>query len=181
MVNFKDVVGKNNTIKNTIKRVNGVAVEIKSCISVDDFANAIHTVANTCFNDGTYHAENREIARRFVMLKYFTDIEVAEENINDIFKYTQSGSWFADIERDIVKFSIWAEIEQSIDRQIDYIIETRQTAFDNLCTDLSAIITTDNSQNLADVKEVLDKINKVDKQEFVEAVTENVIKKTKKK
>lgn len=176
-----DVIGKNFALKNTTKRINGVPVEIKAYLDVDTFASIVQTVAQSSFVDGEYHAENREIARRYAIIKYMTDIELEDADVAEIFKTTQGGNWCSQIEAEVVKLPLWGEVESAIDKQIDYIIATRQTTFDKLCADLSAIIKTDNTQNLADVKEVLEKLDKVDKQEFVEAVVEQNVKKTKKK
>lgn len=177
-----DVIGKNFALKNTTKRINSVPVEIKAYLDVDTFGSIVQTVAQSSFTDGEYHAENREIARRYCIIKYMTDIELGDNDVAEIFKTTQGGNnWYGAIEAEVVKLPVWGEVETAIDKQIDYIIATRQTAFDKLCADLSAIIKTDNTQNLADVKEVLEKLDKVDKQEFVEAVVEQSVKKTKKK
>lgn len=176
-----DVIGKNFALKNTTKRINGVPVEIKAYLDVDTFGSIVQTVAQSSFTDGEYHAENREIARRYCIIKYMTDIELEDTDVAEIFKTTQGGNWYSQIEADVVKLPVWGEVETAIDKQIDYLIGTRQTTFDKLCADLSAIIKTDNTQNLAEVKEVLEKLDKVDKQEFVEAVVEQNVKKTKKK
>ena len=176
-----DVIGKNFAPKNTTKRINGVPVTIKTYLDVDTFGSIVQTVAQSSFTDGEYHAENREIARRYCIIKYMTDIELEDADVSEIFKTTQGNNWYSQIEVEVTKLPIWGEVETAIDKQIDYIIATRQTAFDKLCADLSAIIKTDNTQNLADVKEVLEKLDKVDKQEFVEAVVEQSVKKTKKK
>lgn len=179
MANFTELTNKNANLKNAIKKINGIPVEIKGYVDVDTFGNVVNTIAKSCFFEGEYHAENREIARRFAILKYMTDIEVAEEDVNEIFKATQGGVWYNEIEREVIKLPLWAEIEQAIDRQIDYYITVRQTAFDKLCSDVSEILKIDMTQNLDDLKEVLDKLGKVDKQEFAEAITENAVKKTK--
>ncbi len=181
MAKLIDVIGKNFALKNTIKRINGAPVEIKAYLEVDTFGSIVQTVAQSSFTDGEYHAENREIARRYCIIKYMTDIELEDTDVAEIFKTTQGGNWYPQIESEVVKLPVWGEVETAIDKQIDYIIATRQTTFDKLCSDLSAIIKTDNTQNLADVKEVLEKLDKVDKQEFVEAVVEQSVKKTKKK
>ena len=181
MSKLTEVVGKNFVPKNTTKRINGAPVEIKAYLDVDTFGSIVQTVAQSSFTDGEYHAENREIARRYCIIKYMTDIELGDNDVAEIFKITQSNNWYAQIEADVVKLSVWGEVETAIDNQIAYLIGTRQTAFDKLCADLSAIIKTDNTQNLADVKEVLEKLDKVDKQEFVEAAVEQSVKKTKKK
>lgn len=176
-----EVMGKNFALKNTTKRINSVPVEIKTYLDVDTFASIVQTVAQTCFQNGEFHAENREIARRFAILKYLTDIEVEEEEISEVFKCTQGGNWFAQIENDVTRLPLWAEVESAIDKQIDFMFLTHKTSFDKLCSDISANIAVDNTQNLADIKEVLEKLDKVDKQEFVEAVVEQSVKKTKKK
>lgn len=179
MSNFIDVIGKNFALKNATKKISGVPVKIKTFLDIDTFANVVQSVAQTCIQGGEFHAENREIARRFVIIKYFTDIDVTEDDIGEVFKCSQSGNWFTEIEREVIKLPVWAEIELAIDRQIDCLITTRPTAFDKLCSDLSAIISTDQTQNLADIKDVLDGLNKVDKEGFVKAVVEQNIAKNK--
>lgn len=181
MSKLTDVIGKNFALKNTTKRINGASVTIKTYLDVDTLGSIVQTVAQSSFTDGEYRAENREIARRYCIIKYMTDIELGDTDVAEIFKRTQSGNWYSQIEADVVKLPVWGEVESAIDNQISYLIGTRQTTFDKLCADLSAIIKTDNTQNLADVKEVLEKLDKVDKQEFVEAVVEQSVKKTKKK
>ena len=174
-----DVISKNFALKNTAKRINGVPVEIKAYLDVDTFGSIVQTVAQSSFTDGEYHAENREIARRYCIIKYMTDIELEDTDVAEIFKTTQGGNnWYGVIESEVVKLPVWGEVETAIDKQIDYIIATKQTAFDKLCADLSAIIKTDNTQNLADIKEVLDGLNKVNEKDFVKAIAENVIEKT---
>jgi hypothetical protein len=174
-----DVIGKNFALKNTNKRINGVPVEIKAYLDVDTFGSIVQTVAQSSFTDGEYHAENREIARRYCIIKYMTDIELEDTDVAEIFKTTQGGNWYSQIEAEVVKLPVWGEVETAIDKQIDYIIATKQTAFDKLCADLSAIIKTDNAQNLADIKEVIDKLSAVDPKAFVEAAVENNIEKNK--
>lgn len=182
MAKLSEIVNKNQMIKKIFKRVNGFSIEVKSIVDAETYISAVQTVVQSCFVDGEFRAENREIARRYVILKYFTDIEIdGDTDVAEIFKTTQGGNWYAQIEADVVKLPVWGEVETAIDKQIDYIIATRQTAFDKLCADLSAIIKTDNTQNLADVKEVLEKLSDVDEKKFVEAAVDNAVKKTKKK
>lgn len=178
MNKFTDVLGNNFVLKNTIKKINGVKVEIKGYLDIDTYANIIYSVADSCFIDGVFHAENREIARRYAIVKYMTDIDIADINIVEVFKSTQAGTWYADIENEVVKLPIWAEVEQAIDNQIASL---SKTSFDKLCDNLSAMLDTDMSTNLADVKEVLDKLGNIDSKKLVKAVMENVIEKTKDK
>ena len=174
-----DVIGKNFALKNTTKRINSVPVEIKTYLDVDTFGSIVQTVAQSSFTDGEYHAENREIARRYCIIKYMTNIELGDTDVAEIFKTTQGGNnWYGAIEADVVKLPVWGEVETAIDKQIDYIIATRQTTFDKLCADLSAMLSVDTKADLADVKEVLKDLTNVDKEEFVDAV---IKKNTKKK
>ena len=178
MANIADVMGKNFALRNTTKNINGTKVKIKGYLDVETMANIVQTVAQTCFQDCEFHAENREIARRFAILKYLTDIEVNEEEISEVFKCTQAGNWFSQIENDVTRLPLWSEVESAIDKQIDYMFLTHKTSFDKLCSDISENIAVDNTQNLADIKEVLDGLSKVNEKDFVKAVTENVIEKT---
>ena len=179
MANITSVMGKNFALRNTTKNINGTKVEIKGYLDVNTMANIVQTVAQTCFQNGEFHAENREIARRFAILKYLTDIEVNEEEISEVFKCTQGGNnWFTQIESDVTRLPLWTEVESAIDKQIDFMFLTHKTSFDKLCSDISANIAVDNTQNLADIKEVLDGLNKVNEKDFVKAITENVIEKT---
>ena len=179
MAKLIDVIGKNFALKNTTKRINSVPVEIKAYLDVDTFGSIVQTVAQSSFTDGEYHAENREIARRYCIIKYMTDIELEDTDVAEIFKTTQGGNnWYGAIESEVAKLPVWGEVETAIDKQIDYIIATRQTTFDKLCDDLSAILSVDTKADLADVKEVLKDLTKVDKDEFVDAV---IKKNTKKK
>lgn len=176
-----DVLGKNFALKNVTKRINGVEVEIKGYVDADTMGDIVQTVALTCFQNGDYRAEFREIASRYAIIKYLTNIEVDDSDIAEIFKMSQSGNWYGEIIREVNKLQVWGEIDLAIDRQIDYLLSTQPNGFDKLCEELSANIGVDSTKNLAEVKEILDNLNKVDKNAFVEAVTENVVKKTKKK
>lgn len=178
MINYIDVLGKNFATKNITKKINGAVVTIKGYLDIDTYTNIIYSIADSCFIDGVYHAENREIARRYAIINYMTDIDVSNVGIEEVFKSTQAGTWFSDIEREVVKLAIWAELEQAVDNQINSMTKT---SFDKLCDKLSAMLNIDISTNLADIKDVLDKLNKVDKAKLVKAVTENVIEKTKDK
>ena len=176
-----EVIGKNFALRSLSKRINGVPVTIKTYVDVDTFASIVQTVAQSCFVEGEYHAENREIARRYCIIKYMTDIELEDTDVSEIFKTTQGGAWYGDVEREVVKLPVWGEVETAIDKQIDYAIATLPTAFDKVCADLSAILSVDTKADLADVKEVLDKLSEVDEKKFVEAAVDNAVKKTKKK
>ena len=182
MSKLTEVIGKNFALKNTTKRINGAPVTIKAYLDVDTFGSIVQTVAQSSFTDGEYHAENREIARRYCIIKYMTDIELEDTDVAEIFKATQGGNnWFSQIENDVTRLPLWSEVESAIDKQIDFMFLTHKTSFDKLCSDISENIAVDNTQNLADIKEVLEKFDKVDKRELVEAVVDQSVKKIEKK
>lgn len=182
MIKLMDVIGKNFMLAPVTKKINGTKVKIKTYLDADAYAEITATITDTCFQDGTYHPEYREMVRKYVILKYFTNIVVSDDMIKEIFKVAQSGTWFADIERIVVSLPVWSDIENTVDEMINYRINVRRTSFDELCDkiyDLLDTIPTDQSQTLDDIKTVLKGLESVDKNAFVDAVTENVIDKNK--
>lgn len=178
MTNLNDVMGKKFAVKDIIKRVNGVPVEIKQCVDVNTLANIVNMIAKSCFDEKGYRPEYREVARRFAILKYMTDIEVNEDNVEEIFRLTQGGNWYNEIEREVVHLPVWTEVEVAADKLIDYLFSIRETSFDKLCSDLSEIVTANKEADVAEVKEILDELNKVDKDAFVDkAIEKNLAKK----
>lgn len=162
----------NKTIK-----VGKIPVEIKTYISADDFFSAVKLVVEASFDeDGIYRPEYKELVMRYAYLRYLTDVDVSDIETGELYKVTQS-EWYEQIAKEFVNIQAYYNINSAVDEAIQHRIETRQTAFDKLCADISAILNTDLTANLADVKDVLDKLNSVDKKEFVKAVTENVIEK----
>ena len=164
-----DVISKNFALKNTTKRINSVPVEIKAYLDVDTFGSIVQTVAQSSFTDGEYHAENREIARRYCIIKYMTDIELEDTDVAEIFKTTQGNNWYAQIEAEVVKLPVWGEVETAIDNQISYLL-SKQSEVDRLCKNLSKIFDTDVESTISEVQDILEKIERVDENKFVDAV-----------
>lgn len=177
-MNVRDLINEKDVSGTATKKISGNKIEIKSRVDVDTFANIVDIISASCFKDGSYRAWNREIAKRFVILKYMTNIEVTEEEINYIFEATQVGDWYASIENEVVKLPVWSEVEIAIDNQISYILSGQKTSFDILCDTLSNMASQDLDDRLVDVKEILDKINKVDKEGFVNATINQIKNKT---
>lgn len=164
-----EVMGKNFALKNTVKRINGVPVTIKTYLDADNYSEIVNTIANSCFDEsGVYHPEYREIARRYVIIKYMTDIDLGEMGVSEVFKCTQGSAWFASIATDVTKLLIWSEIEQAVDEAINYKNLTRKTSFDNLCEILSAF-----AEKMGDTKSldaIADKLSNLDDKAVVEAI-----------
>ena len=107
-----------------------------------------------------------------MVLKYFTDIDVSDTPIAEVFKVTQS-SWYKEIELEIADNPVYYEINKAVERIIADKISLRKTSFDSLCDSLSILLSENTTDRLADVKYILDGLEKVDKKAFVEAVVEN--------
>ena len=168
MAKIIEITDKSPLVNRTI-RVGKTPVEIKTYVDVDTFVSAVHTIADTCFVDGEYRPEYYEIAKRYALLKYMTDIDLGDISVEEIFKVTQN-EWYYTIEKECATYTSFYEITQAAKELINH---NCKTAFDNLCDNLSATLKQDNSQNLADIKAVLDGLSKVDKRAFAEAVVEN--------
>ena len=181
MTNLVNLTDKFPLTNKTIK-VGKIPVEIKCYLSTDEFFNAVHTVADNCFvedektHEIIFRPEYRDIAWRYMVLKFFTDIDISAASVDEVFKVTQS-DWYIEIERVCAENSIYSEIGKAADAVIS---AQRKSAFDKLCDNLSAILKTDLTGNLADVKDVLDKLENVDKEAFVKAVVDQNIEKNKK-
>jgi hypothetical protein len=164
-----DVIGKNFALKNTVKRINGVPVTVKTYLDADNYSEIVNTIANSCFDEsGAYRPEYREIARRYVIIKYMTDIDLGEMGVSEVFKCTQGSTWFASIATDVTKLPIWTEIEQAVDEAINYKNLTRKTPFDNLCEILSAF-----AEKMGDTKSldaIASKLANLDDKAVVEAI-----------
>lgn len=170
---FTDIINSASDVKSKSIKIYGQTVEIKTCIDINTFANIVHIIAETCYDENKYKAENREITRRYVILKYMTDIEVDEMDINDIFEISQQGDWYSKIEREVTMLPIWGEVEQAIDSQI----ASYPSAFDRTCDSLRTVLESDNMNSLEDVKETLRELNKVDKGAFIDhTIARNIAK-----
>lgn len=178
MATITEVMGKNFALKNAVKRINGVPVTVKTYLDADNYSEIVNTIANSCFDEsGAYRPEYREIARRYVIIKYMTDIELGEMGVSEVFKCTQGNTWFASIAADVTKLPIWTEIEQAVDEAINYKNLTRKTSFDDLCVVLSEF-----AEKMGDTKaldELAEKMTNLDDKAVVKAIVEKPVKKAK--
>ena len=150
-------------------RIGKTPIEIKGYLPAETFAEIVNTVANSSFaEDSTYHPEYREIAKRYVVIKYLTDIEFGEMSAAELFKSTQGGTWYETIAHEAGKLSVWAELEQAIDEAINYKLLTRKTSFDSLCDILSTF-----ADKMGDTKaldKIAEKLGNLDDKAVVEAI-----------
>lgn len=168
MANIIEITDKNPPVKKMV-RIGKVAVTVKGYLSADIYAEIANTIANSSFDEvGTYRPEYREIARRYVVLKYMTDLDLGEMDTSEIFKVTQSGTWYNTIVNEVNKLPVWAELEQSVDEIINYKLLTRKTSFDDLCEILS-----DFAEKMGDTKSldaIADKLSNLDDKAVVETI-----------
>lgn len=168
MANIIEITDKNPPVKKTV-RIGKVAVTVKGYLSADTYAEIANTIANSSFDEaGTYRPEYREIARRYVVLKYMTDLDLGEMDTSEVFKVTQSGTWYNAIVNEVNKLPVWAELEQSVDEIINYKLLTRKTSFDDLCEILSAF-----AEKMGDTKSldaIAEKLTNLDDKAVVEAI-----------
>lgn len=168
MINILDIVINNSFEKKTVK-IGKQVVEIKTHLNSDDYASCVHMIVDCCFINGEYKPEFKEIAKRYAYLKYFTDIDLTGQTPDELYHSTQS-DWYDKIYSAIANLSVFYDIENAVDELTEYRLSLRKSSFDILCDTLSEILQENNMSNLADVKEVLKEVNRVDKNKFVSAV-----------
>lgn len=150
----------------TIK-INKRKVTIRTSITTDDFATAVHTIADSCFVDGEYRPEYKEIAKRYAVLKYLTDIDLGEIEVHEIFTQSQA-QWYLDIETACANHTAFYDIQKAADELIEYRIRTRKTAFDELCDTLKAFA--EKMGDTSSLEDIATKLRNLDDKAVVDAI-----------
>lgn len=175
-IKLTDVIGKNFALKNKTVKINGTEVEIKTYLDADTYMAAARIIAETCFRHGTYCPEYRELARRYVILKYFTNIDVSADMVKEIFEITQGRKWFSEIDKEITSLPVWSNIESSANALIDYKIRSRKTSFDELCDSLKAITAemaaNTNGIDMNVIKNLTDRLNGLSNKEIIKTIVD---------
>lgn len=175
-INLIDVTGRNFALKNKTVKINGTEVKIQTYLDADTYIAAVQTIADTCFQDDIYRPEYRELARKYVILKYFTNIEISNDMVKEIFKMSQSGEWFAKIERAVTSLPVWTEVEVATNELIDYKIRSLKTSFDELCDSLKALMaemaSNTNGIDMEIIKNLTDRLNGISNKEIVRTIVD---------
>lgn len=166
MANIIEITDKFPLVHKTIK-VGKIPVIIRMFLDVDTFASAVHTIADTCFVDGEYRPEYYEIAKRYMVMKYMTDVDLGDMNVSEVFKVTQN-DWYRVIENECVNSTVYVDILKAADELIDYLIRTRQTKFDDLCDTLKVFA--DKAGDTKSLEEIAERIKNLDDKQVAEAI-----------
>ena len=150
----------------TIK-INKQKVTIYTSITTNDFVTAVHTIADSCFVDGEYRPEYKEIAKRYAVLKYLTDIDLGDAEVSEVFELTQA-DWYLEIENACAKYAAYYDIQKAADELIEYRIRTRQTKFDDLCDVLKEFA--DKMGDTKSLDDIAERLGKLSDKEVAEAI-----------
>lgn len=178
-VKFNDIFGNVTKATKTIE-VNDYEIEIKKKLSTVEYISFIHTVVNACFDEnGEYHAENKEIAIRYAILKYYTNIDISGNTTDEIFD-NYCGDIFDKIENVVNDSYEYYRIAIAIDESIE---KRKKTSFDKLCDKLADLVETltlnADKINTAEFKEIAERLSKLSDNEIVNSIINKPVKKEK--
>lgn len=168
MANIVELTDRYPVNNKTIK-IGKTPIEIKGFLDATTYAEIVNTVANSCFSESEiYHPEYREIAKRYVIIKYMTNIELGSTTAAELFQVSQGGTWYSLIESEVTKLHVWAELEQAIDENINYKLLTRKTSFDALCEILGTFA--DKMGDTKSLDALAEKLSNLDDKAVVETI-----------
>lgn len=166
MPTINDITSK-TPLKDEVIKISKLPVTIRTSLSTDDFALAVRTIANSCFVNDVYRPEFKEIAKRYIILKYLTDINLGDLEVSEIFEYTQS-QWYLDVENACANHTAYYDIQKAADELIEYRIRTRKTAFDDLCDTLKEFA--DKMGDTKSLENIAERLGNLSDKEVVRAI-----------
>lgn len=153
-------------------KISGIKVEFKTRLSVQEYVDAINEIVSSCFTNNMHTPEYRTLGERYVMLAYFTDIDVTGISLEDIFEITQD-EWFNQIEERVIGLPIYNEIIKAVDETIEY----RRGDMYQLSKAIETAANSDINSTIAAVNETIDKANNFDAKKYVDAAVEVAMQK----
>lgn len=162
-----NIIEFKKTNKAIVCKIDGIKVEFKTRLSVQEYVDAINEIVSSCFTNNIYTPEYRTLGERYVMLSYFTDIDVTGISLEDIFEITQD-EWFNQIEKRVVDFPVYNEIVKAVDETIEY----RRGDVYQLSKAIETAANADIDSTIMAVNETLDKANSFDAKKYVDAAVE---------
>ena len=164
MANIIDFKKANKT---HIEKIDKIYVKINSCLSVQDYTDAINEIVSSCFTNEKFTPEYRTLGERYVVLNFFTDIDVSDVSLDDLFEITQS-SWYDKILDIVTTIPVYSEITKAVDEIIKY----RQNDMYQLSHAIEIAANADIEGTLREVNNTLDKAKDFDSQKYVDAAIE---------
>lgn len=155
--------------KAIVCKIGKISVEFKNCLSVQEYTDAVNEIVSSCFTNDKYTPEFRTLAERYVTLAYFTDIDVSEVNLEELFEITQA-DWYEKVVDVVSTIPVYNEINQAVDDIIKFRLS-------DICQLASAVEIASNSNidsTVDKVNEMLDKANEFNPKKFVDAAVEKV-------
>lgn len=167
---LNEIINKESNNKRTVK-VNGKKIVVTTSLKANELANFVSLVTSVAFTDGVYNAVYEHMAYRYAIIKYLTDIEVGD-NVTELYDYTEQ-AWYDSVVNAIGEDTL-RQINYILDKQIDYKIRTRETAFDRLCDEAKDLLNDFadrvSADNLDAVKTLADKLESMDTKDIVETI-----------
>lgn len=135
MININKLIDKYPLSHSKVK-IGKTIVQIKNFLSVDEFSEAVNMVIDGCFPNDKYVPEFKDVATRYMILTTFTDIDLGDMPIEEVFKVSQA-DWYNIIENKVAELPIYHEIINAVNDGLEYKIRTQKNSFDYLCDTLS--------------------------------------------
>lgn len=139
MININTLIDEKYD-NNKILKINERSVKIKRTLTAVEFMAFVNLVVNSSFDsDEKYHASYKEIALRYAIVNYFTDIDISELSANEIYDITNQ-YWYSDVSAYVQKLNCYNKLVKAINEDIDYKIKTDRTSFDDFIVFIKNII-----------------------------------------
>lgn len=166
---LNEIINKETNNKRTVK-VNGKKVVVTTSLRANELANFVNLVTSVAFTDGVYNAVYEQMAYRYAIIKYFTDIEVGD-SVTELYDYTEQ-AWYDSVINAIGEDTL-RQLNYILDKQIDYKIRT-ETAFDRLCDEAKDLLNDFADRvsvdNLDAVKTLANKLESMDTKDIVKTI-----------
>lgn len=182
-INFKKVFSTSKS-DNGVVTINDFQIEIKNTLSLDDFAQFVTNVADSCFTTDEITGETiyapyfYDVAKKYYTIKYFTNIDVDKVDIKT-FWLTSISSENCQVVLDCFEYiPYYKEAVRSIDElikhKIELLIKRTPTKFDEVCDSIKNVIDKSESfmENLdmTSIKKIADKLEGISDKEIVETI-----------
>ena len=181
-INFKKVFVTSKSDSGVVT-INDFQIEIKNTLSLDDFAQFVTNVADSCFTtdditgETTYAPYFYDVAKSYYTIKYFTNIDVDKVDIKTFWLTFMSDNCQAvlDYIKDVPYYKeAIRSIDELIKHKIELLIKRTPTKFDEVCDSIKNVINKSESfmENLdmTSIKKIADKLNGMSEREIIEII-----------